>query len=523
MEPSLTRAQAAALAASAAAAVFVATAVLRFPGAQSLEFCHYGEIGRRIVAGEGPVTGVLYPAEAALLAVGGETFGAAVAPLGRFPLFAFLTGACEALLGDTDAAVLTAAGLALAGAAAAAAWTLFPLLGPSGALAASLMFAWSPSVVRGFALWGYPDLSFCALLLLFHEAWLERGKPWRTGLLAGLCWLARPNFVLFLPVYAWELWRGPGVGKRRWAARTAGAAFLVAAPWAARQKLAGGPLLNPNFLWNLATGVLTPEPAWRYVRIFSLSDFGPEHAVPLALKALSGLGGWLSAWPTLWQLGPALPLAVLGFVMARSKDSSRLLGLNLGLLALQAAAFSLLRVERLGEHVAGRYELWFAPAYAAAVVLGARALAARFPLPRWAPTVALACLAGWYGRYYALPELGFGHPAGLPAAWPELARLDASGDPSFVATNIPAHVGWYARRRAVLLPAGPEEFDRLRRLLPIGPILLSTLVIGQVADMPYWLSLLRHRDEADRFCARFGYRIAFVNPQALLLLPSPGP
>lgn len=506
----------------AAAAVFALHAGSAFPGAQSLEFCHYGEIGRRIAAGEGPVTGVLFPAEAALLAAGGGSFAGAVVPLGRFPLFAMLTGASETLLGDSDAAVLLVAGLSLAGAAAAAAWTLSPLLGPPGALAAALMFALSPSVLRGFALWGYPDLAFCALLLLFHAAWLRRANPWATGILAGLCWLARPNFLLFLPVYAVELWKSRAVPGSRapWAGRVAGAAALVAAPWALRQMMAGAPALNPNFLWNLATGVLTPEPAWRYARVFSLFDFNLSHAVPLALKSLRGLGVWLGAWPSLWQLGPALPFAVAGIYAARGKAAWPALRLNLALLALQAAVFSALRVERLGEHVAGRYELWFAPLYAAAAVLGARELRERLRAPNWAPALGLAILAAWYGRFYALPELGFGHPAGPPAAWPELARLRESRDDSFVATNIPAHVGWYGHRRAVLVPAGPEEFARLQGILPIGPVLLSTLVIGQVGDMPYWLSLLREREEADRFCARFGYRIALATPQALLLIPA---
>ena len=515
----MTRGACAAAAAFIAGAVFALTAAHSFPGGASLEFCHYGEIGRNIAQGLGPKTGILYPAEAALLARGGADMSGLLPPLGRFPLFALLVGAAEALFGARDAAVLAASGTALSLAAACAAWVFYGMLGPAGALSAALLFALSPSMTRGFALWGTPDLLFCAVLLLFHQAWIQR-KGWlATGVLAGLCWMARPNFLLFLPIYALDALRRKD-DPRRLAAALA-AAGATAAPWALWQTASGAPLLNPNFLWNLAYGVLTPEPGWRYVRVFSLREIGLEHLFPLAGKAAASVVQWLSAWPAMWQMGMLIPLGLYGWARSRRTEGPLRdwLELNGALLLLQGLVFCLLRVERLGAHVAGRYELWFAPILTAAAAAGWSAARERFKLPRWAAPAALLLFAAWYGSFYALPELGLGHPAGRPSAWPELAQLREERSSAFVATNIPAHVGWYAGRRAVLLPAGPEEFEKLRALLPLGPLLLSTLPAGQVADMPFWLSLLRTRSEAERFCARFGYRIAFVSPQALLLVP----
>ena len=109
----------------------------------------------------------------------------------------------------------------------------------------------------------------------------------------------------------------------------------------------------------------------------------------------------------------------------------------------------------------------------------------------------------------------------LVRGWTASASAKPATPTHSVATNIPGHVGWYAGRRAVLLPAGPDEFERLRALLPVGPVLISTLAVGQVTDMPYWLSLLRDKTEADRFCARFGYQIALASPQGLVFLPVP--
>lgn len=462
----------------------------------------------------------MYPAEAALLAARGADLRGPVPLLGRFPLYAAWVGAAEALLGPRDAAVLAASGLSLAAAAAAAAWVGAGALGAWGGLAAALLFALSPSVLRGFALWGTPDLLFCALWLLFHEAWLRR-RPWPlVGALAGACWLARPNFILFVPVYLAEL-RPEARARARWASCAAAAALAVALPWLWGQWRSGGTALNPNFIWNLAGGTLTAEPGWRYARVFALSEFAPV-AGAVAAKAWAGLGRWLALLPGLWQMEPLLPFAAFGMWLAhRHRDSpGRELLLTGGvLLGAQALAFSPLRVERLGAHVAGRYELWFAPVWAMAAVLGWRAAASRRKAPAWAGAAALALAGVWYARFYALPERGFGHPAGPPSAWPELAAAAPASSEVSVATNIPGHVGWYAGRRAVLLPAGPEEFARLRALMPVGPVLISTLAVGQVTDMPYWLLLLRERAETDRFCARFGYRVAYVSPQALVLLP----
>lgn len=443
--------------------------------------------------------------------------------VGRFPLFALLVGAAQAVLGPTDRAVLAASGVALAAAAAAAAWALSPWLGPLGALTAALAFSLSPSVVRGFALWGTPDLLFCALWLLFHEAWTRRADARHAGILAALCWLARPNAVLFAPLYAAELlYNDPA--RFGWALSSAAWAAAGCAPWAWAQWQAAGVLLNPNGLWNMAAGVLTEEPGWRYARVLSLGELNVEHVFVLARKAASGLWRWLTLAPRFWQMEVLAPFCLLGAAMAgRELESERRRWWPLcaALLVFQVILFAPLRVESLGAHVAGRYELWFAPVWAALAVMGWRRATERSRVLPWFGPVLLAGLGLWYGKIYALPELGFGHPAGAPAAWPELAAVSTEPGTGFIASNIPGHVGWYGKKRAVLLPAGPEEFERLRALLPVGPVLISTLPVGQVTDMPYWLSLLRDKAEADRFCARFGYRIALASPQALVFLPLP--
>ncbi|MFC1679555.1 hypothetical protein ACFL2T_05035, partial [Elusimicrobiota bacterium] len=347
---------------------------ISFPGGLSFEFCHYGEIGRNLASGAGLRTGVLFPGEAAILKSRGVDLSEPAPVLSRFPLNSLLTGAAILVFGDGDHAVLAVQGALLAGTAATAFWVFSAFLSPPGALAAALLFSLSPSMLRGFALWGYPDLLFCLLLLVFHERWLRRADPWLLGALAALCWLARPNFSLWLPVYAVHAVMAEG-RSRETALRLAkvlGSALLVVSPYVFYQARHYGAFLNPNLLWNLEQGVIIPEGGWNYYRLFGYSDFGAEHIAGLLAKGGRGFWGFLSSLPLLWQMGWLLPLAGIGgWAWWRGdRDRRGWLALHLALLAIQVAVFSFLRDETLGGRVAGRYYLWFGPTYCAAAVAG---------------------------------------------------------------------------------------------------------------------------------------------------------
>lgn len=509
---------------TAFAIVAVLFAVLQkasFTGGQSFEFCHYGEIGRRFSAGEGYRTGVYYPAEIAVLDARKSAPVTGPGPvLSRFPLHAALVALSVKAFGARDGAVLAVQGFELASAAAVAAFVFFPLAGGWGALAAALLFALSPSVLRGFAFWGYPDALFAALLLAFNDAWLRNRSARLLGALAGLAWLARPNFLLFLPVYALHAWRRAPRSEETFLyfGRAAIALLMVVFPYCVYQLFFAGSLLNPNFIWNLADGILVERPGWHYFRIFSLGDFGFAHALPLLVKGVSGLLRTLGAIPTLWQMSLLLPFAVLGFY--RCREARGWFRLNGALLALQIAVFSFLRQENLGGVAAGRYYLWFAPTLALAAVLGVRELAARFHREREA-LAALVLAAGIvYAFYFRMPDPGFGHPAGHPRNWPEIAALRASGNDTFVATNIPAHLGWYAGKRAVLVPDSEEGFERLMKAVPVGSVFLSTLRIGELPVLPFWLELLKDKGKTDSFCKNHGFRILHADPSGLLLIRS---
>jgi hypothetical protein len=501
------------------AALFALGQSALFKGGQSFEFSHYGEIGRRLSGGEGYRTGVFYPAELAILAEKRKTPVAGPGPvLSRFPLHAILVALSVKVFGPVDGAVLAVQGFELAAAGAAAAFVFFPLLGTLGSILAALLFAASPAVLRGFALWGYPDLLFAALLLAFNEAWLERRSARWLGALGGLCWLARPNFLLFAPIYALHAWKRDSRSEETFLyyGRALIAFLIVVFPFAIYQLFHAGKLLNPNFLWSAVHGILVEQPGWHYFRVFRYSDFELAQLPTLLMKGAAGLGTIASSFPNLWQMGLLMPFALWG--IHRSRDARPWFVLNGALLAIQIVAFAFLRQENLGGVAAGRYYLWFAPTIALAALLGARELASRFDynFDGALPLAAAALL--FFGYYYRLPDPGFGHPAGAPRNWPEIKTIRGFGDDSFVVTNVPAHLGWYARKRAVLVPATEEGFERLMRAVPVGSVFLSTLRIGELPAHPFWLSLLRERAAADAFCARHGFRVERAESTGLLLV-----
>ncbi|MFH2204019.1 MAG: hypothetical protein ABIJ96_12945 [Elusimicrobiota bacterium] len=509
--------------AAAALLTFLGVWAAFFPGGLSYEFCHYGDIGRHIARGQGYRTQILYPADAALVRSQGGTLLPNAPVASRFPLYSLLTGAAVMIAGERDAAVLALQALLAAACAAAACWVLLTFFGGEFAAPAALLFILSPSILRGFAFWGYPDLLFCLLLLLFNRAWLKRENPYLLGLLAGLCWLARPNFLLWVPVYAWLALRARPFdrgARRRWLKIAAGGA-AAAVPYCVYQLAHGGSVFNPNFIWNLAYDTLLPQPGWHYYRVFSWSEFGLEHIPLILAKGGRGILDFLKSLPGLWQLGVLLPLSGCGFYLAfrdRKNPGAEWLRLQLYLLVAQAAVFSFLRYESLGQHVSGRYYLWFAPAYTASACWAVVELVKDVKLRRRLLLTGAAALLVWFARFYTLPEAGFGHPQGHPSNWSEiqaLRKLPLRG--GYLATNIPALAGWYADVPSVLVPATLPGFRRLEADLKVKWLYLSAARVGQLVSFPLWRDIMRSPASLREFCGRAGYRVAEVFPMGVLL------
>ncbi len=495
-----------------------------FEGGITWEFCHYAEIGRNIAKGRGLMTRLVTPYDLAYLDSRGLPFDAAhPAPVAdRFPLQAYLAAFAERLGGarDSSVAMVCVASLGLWAAATAVVGSL--LLSPAEGLFAGLFIALDPSFQRGFVLWGLPDFGF-ALLVLLAAAVLVRARTAAdcalAGALAGACFLARYNVILWLPLWAWL------AGKRGSRALAAFAAGLAAA---------ASPALAYNLRWfhgltapytgvNLARRVATDLPPWLYYRLYDPLQLARAHPGALARKFAAYLGLYASHLPGWWQMQALFPFAGWGLWTLRRPDTAarRFGRLAAGMLLLELLAFSLLRYEELGPRAGGRYFLWFAPAALLLAARGARELGARFGRPNAALALLGAATLAFFVHELALPQGRPAYPGALsPRDWPELAaveRLVPEG--GLVAANIAGQVAWYANRPAVALPVDPEQLDEIAARHPLSGLLLCRLPIGELSAIPGWAPLAESRLALDDYARGRGWTVAADFGTSALLLP----
>lgn len=510
-----------------------------FEGGVTWEFCHYGEIGRNLLETGAYRTREVTPWTLALLDARGIPFDAAhPAPvLDRFPLQAALSALAEKLGGADDAALAALSALLMAGCVAAAFAAGLIFFSAAEALTAASLLALDPSFQRGFVLWGYPDFGFLILTVLAAVV-LCAENPEETstassvrlalaGALAGAAWLARSNFILWLPLFLWAAWRGPRGARTRGAAWFAAAFIAAAAPgWIYNLRWFGG--INPPTLgWNLADRVIPgPEP-WLAYRTYAVGEIVTGHAPALARKFFDLLARYLRDLPGLWQLQPAFAAAAVGawslFGERRARAEAparRWTLLALGMLAGQILVFSFLRHETLGAHVGGRYLLWFAPALLLLACRGALRIGRAFGRPRAGLALFALVTVGWFARFWSQPQGGETYPGGARVAdWPELRAAAALPDDGLIVTNLSTQVAWYARRPAVALPATPEDLSAIMARHRVSAVLISRLSVGELAQTPAWRPYAADPAGAAReLWRRLGFRLARDYGTAALLV-----
>lgn len=509
--------------AAAVITVFIVSAALsawsasrNFEGALSHEFCQYAETARNILAGEGMRTRMIYPSVLAALDARGIPFGEYNPVLDRFPLHIWLTAAAQSLWGANDAASLLLSIFSLALLASGTAYAAGLLWGGGAALSAGLIVAAAPSFQRGFVLWGLPDLGFAVLTLAAAGLLVSmRGRKaswlWAAaGMIAGLAWLYRSNFLVWLPLFAaWIFWRGGAGGNGRPAARLLawlGGFLLAAAPGLAYNLLWYGSATPPVAAWNLAHHVVVEAEPWLQYRVFTLRE-SLGHPLLLAQKWFSLFWLHLKGWPPLWQFHLVWPAAAWGAadLWRRRKQESAAFeyaAFYAAMLVIQVSVFCFLRYEELGGRVAGRYYLWFAPAAAMLAVRGAAGMRAPLRLAYFAAVFAFAL------RWLAMPQGAPAYPGGLPVRdWPELkAAAGAAGPRGLVATNLPGQVVWYAGRRALQLPSDPAQLAAIMRRHRVDAILLSRLPLGEPGNLPGWRAIATGGEDLKAFCLGNGFR-----------------
>ncbi len=515
-----------------AACLFLATLALGafayrafYQGGETYELCHYSELAANLLSGRGYRTSTYYPCTLAYLGSRGVKVEGAGPVVDRFPLQAGLVASMQLAFGRSDAAAVAANVLAHAAWAALALLVGLRFFSPGVAAGAALLLAFNPMLLAGYDLRGYPDVLFGFLLLalnaLFFDALVRRGagRALAAGVLAGLCYLSRYSFALFLPVYlSAPLWSREARGRRREAGLFLAGFAALAIPWSAYNASILGAASPPLLVWNLAQDTIGGVLPWADYRVYHASDF-------LHAAALSALGWkWLAYFlqflhdvPGFWFSLPLFPFAILGLWRLPESAGRAFARFYAGLLLWAAFFFSFLRYEQLG-FMNGRYYLWFAPAlYWSALAfierLGER-LSARGAKAA-APAAAALTLAGWAFLLPHFPRRGARVPVGER---PEIMRLKALAPSGWVVTNLPTQLTWYAGLKTITLPNLPPAVGRIQRDYDVDYVYLSFDRVGEWMNYPAWRALAGgYAGGIPRFCAELGYEVAASDEAGVLL------
>lgn len=479
--------------------LFFLSHLFYFNGGESYEFCHYAEIAHQILSGHGFSTSIHYPSDLATLE---KTFygGTLLTPVVfRFPLFSYWSALWMKIARPDDF------GMALGNGMAHALWVCVlyamgkKLFNRRAAIFACALFVIHPMMVVGYNLGGYPDVLFGALFGLFNFVWWQaltnEGNSFRkiyftAGLLAGLCFLARQTFLLWMPLYILS----PFLFHRREKFSTL---FLFAAGFLACSSIwfvyyfrSFHTVSTPQLMLGLADGTIVSRLPWLEYRTYAFGEFLSRPVmIRLLAKGYSYFNEFFSNWPKMWMqpLFPPLCVACLIF----TKGTPRRFGLWLGvLLAWQVLIFSFLRYEVLG-FLDGRYYLWAAPFF---LLYGVAFLEKKLSSTKWKfifLAILLLQLQSWALVYLRVIRKS-DHKSGLPVSqWPEIAYLqEALPEGSRVASNIPTQIGWYTGHPAVNIPRVPEQIVLLDKKWPVEYLYLSTHRIGEPENYQEWFQRL---------------------------------
>lgn len=467
-----------------------------FQMAWMYEFSAYADIARSIAEG-GYHSQFVYPTELATL----ETSSYAQPPWPvtyRFPLFAAWVGIFFKLFGPSDGAVVVAG---------ASAWALFVVstyhLGASVfpgqsrlALRAALLMLATPVMFRYFTLWGYADILFGVVLLWHHSLLIQRKsrEMFWVGLLGGLCFLGRFNFVIFVPVAALYLF----LRKKELPSLGYFLGFLL--------PVLGYRMTRPDVAAELQqTTILAGNlgqidqtiPWLEYARTPALGELVQSRFGSLIEKGVFNLSLEME-----WMTRPFghylfVPFALVGLYLGLARGSfaekSRdWVCVYLGCGFLQLASFSFLRVESLG-----RYWAWILPCFVLLAMFGLdRALNGLSP--RWASLGLKSILA--LTLFWLITQLRYTVTAteNLIPAWtvapPPLVefRQIAEAVPSggLVISNVAVHVAWYSNRPAVDLPNSVEQLQSMLAKHPAKAVFIVNWPQGELYNRAQWQALV---------------------------------
>jgi len=511
-----------------------------FFSGRTYEFCHYAEIGRNVLAGQGLKTRVAIPSALAYYDRLGVSYADGWPVLDRFPLYPYLLALSLGVFGLNDFAVFLVAAATFALCAAVVFVLGREFFSPTvGVLAAATFMC----CVNFFFLMegGYVCFLFAFLicllnLLLFRD---EKGRTWgrcvALGVVSGLAWLTRPNFVLLLPVYAlylaWPKGNGrigeqangrAGESANRRMAYSAAAVYLVAFLVTVSPMLVynahhfGRALPQISLSVNITHKTAMEDMPWSQYDVYEPSSVLLRHSGQLVRKWLGlFLNEFCRYFFVSWNLQFVIPFFLVGLFGFYSERARPFVRFSLLLFIVHQGIFLFLRYEPTD-----RYHIWFAPTILLVGFDCLLRLTEKFSKPkRWA-VIALVLAYNVGSTCYSFADFGYRRyvlcePFGGQRKDENFPAIAGLVEPhQFVATNEPAQVAWYAGRPALALPERVSVFtDQMARAHRIDFLYLSPRIIGSQEWAYHVLS-----DKLQTFTRETPYRVQEVFPNGGILL-----
>ncbi len=471
------------------------------------ELSHYGDIAREITRGR-YATNFIQPVELAVFEVEKIPTEPPWPVTYRFPLFAVIIALFFKVIGVSDGSLILACAWVWGGFVVILFWigrSLFPHK-VSVAYGAAAVCMVTPVFWRYFVPWGYTCFLFAALILL-HNFGLSRAVSGGSSLkvmvalggLGGMCYWARFNFVLFLPVVLVVLALRYGVKRlpRIFSAYSLGFLVTVLPLVLWRWYVIGG-MQSISFWGNLAQ--LKSELPWLDYRADLVSRIDWSL---LCAKWLYNFWGQIDWFPTQYGYAALFPVAVCNlyraFTSRRVGPGRRYFwGLYLGFAVVQLFVFSALRVESLG-----RYWVWFAPCLVLAafeglvLVLGTVGLfAKRVMIFGWS----VFFIAWLYGQsvYFVPPVTVRTGSDGQPLQ-NVIVKLDKLiPKRALMISNVGVHLAWYLDRPCIDLPNTLDDLKRIVDKYHVRYVFIALWPQGEMYNRPRWQELLRGGRWVDR-------------------------
>ena len=473
------------------------------------EYCHYYEIVRHIISGEGYSTRLV---EVSTLAYYTEQ-GIAGPPwpvVVRFPGYALFASFFPALFGLDDFTFILGNGLVFALLAGLVFYIGVRFFDRKVALIGTVVFLLHPWFALNYILAGFADPLFALAVWLLGLVVLhlfETERPLRVAALAGaltsVAFLVRFNLLIWVPIYV--AFVALAVPRRRLAVLgvfAAGAA-LAYAPFGIWSLVHfGKPYVYLVSNWNAAADVAVTGQPWDHFRTYHLSEIVAQHWDGIVQKFSHDFTQLvLVDGVKLFKLSLLIPFCVAGCFLVEEPRQRRLMALFGLLFAMQMLVFAALRLELgIPYYWADRYFFWAAVPVVLFGIYGLVQLTSRFRYG-WAIVAVVLVLQALVlmPDYHRRPTLH----ADEFYAGPYLR--EQVPDDALILSNLAYPVAQYFGKTTVSMPIPFDpvhDINAARRL----DYIFYDYVYNNFPKYAPWQAAL-YQDGGAAFCAEFGYEV----------------